>query len=210
MTRANLKIEQRDASGKSPVARRLRRTGRVPGVVYKDGGNVTFSVDNLEAAAVLRKGATLIDIDLDGTEQLTVVKDFQVHPVRGNLVHIDLQAVRMDQKVRTTVPVVLEGSSPGQKEGGILQQGTTEVLIECLASQIPDQIVADINDLQAGDTLILRDVPAPDGVTYVDDEGQMVASITVPRGAKGKKKDDAGNEIEGTEGQGEEDMMAPV
>lgn len=210
MTRASLDIEQRDASGKSPVARRLRRTGRVPGIVYKEGGNISFSVDNLEAAAVLRKGATLIDVQLDGSEHLTVVKEFQVHPVRGNLVHIDLQAVRMDQKVRTTVGLVMEGTAPGMKEGGILTQGTNEVHIECLASQIPDQIVADISKLESGDVLILKDVPTPEGVTWLDDGGQMVAAITVPRGAKGKKQDEEGNDIEGTEGQGEEDMTAPV
>ena len=74
MTRASLTIEKRDASGKSPVARRLRKTGRVPGVIYKDGGNVSFSADELELAAVLRKGANLIDTSLEGAEQLTVLK----------------------------------------------------------------------------------------------------------------------------------------
>lgn len=187
MTRMSLTIEKRDASGKSPVARRLRRTGRVPGVMYHPDGNVPFSADELELAAVLRKGANLIDLQLEGAEHLTVLKDYDVHPVRGNLQHVDLQAVRMDQTIRTTVGLNLIGTSPGQKEGAILTQGIRELLIECKASQIPDAIEFDITDVHAGDTRILRDVPMPEGVTPLDDEGTMVVALTVPRGAKGRK-----------------------
>jgi large subunit ribosomal protein L25 len=186
MTRMSLTIEKRDASGKSPVARRLRKTGRVPGVMYKDGGNVPFSADELELAAVLRKGANLIDAKLDGNDQLTVLKTYDVHPVRGNLTHIDLQAVSMDQTVRTSVALHLVGSSPGQKEGAILTQGIQQLLIETVASNIPDSIEFDVSDTHAGDTVILRDVPMPEGVTPLDDEGTMVVALTVPRGAKGK------------------------
>ncbi|MCB0879318.1 MAG: 50S ribosomal protein L25 [Thermoleophilia bacterium] len=187
MTRASLTIEKRDASGKSPVARRLRKTGRVPGVMYHSDGNVPFSADALELAAVLRKGANLIDATVDGTEHLTVLKDYDVHPVRGSLMHIDLQAVTMDQTVRTTVQLVLTGTSPGQKEGAILTQGIRELLIETVASNIPDQVEFDISNTHAGDSIILRDVPMPEGVVALDDEGSMVVALTVPRGAKGSK-----------------------
>lgn len=205
MTRMSLTIEKRDAQGKSPVARRLRKTGRVPGVMYHSDGNVPFSADELELAAVLRKGANLIDLQLDGATHLTVLKDYDVHPVRGDLQHVDLQAVTMDQKIRTTVALNLVGTSPGQKEGAILTQGIRELLIECLASNIPDAIEYDISDTHAGDTRILRDVPMPEGVTALDDEGTMVIALTVPRGAKGKKKGAAADEgdaaaEEGTEG----------
>ena len=191
MTRLSLTIEQRDASGKSPVARRMRKTGRVPGVMYHADGNVPFSADMLELAAVLRKGANLIDLKLDGAEHLTVLKDYQVHPVRGSLVHIDLQAVRMDQKIRTSVQLVLVGQSPGQKEGAILTQGIRELLIECLASEIPDTIEFDISGTHAGDTHILSDVTAPAGVTLLDDVGSMVVALTMPRGAKAKDRQNA-------------------
>lgn len=188
MARASLTIEKRDASGKSPVARRLRKTGRVPGVIYQpDGTNTSFSADNLELAAVLRKGNTLIDVSLDGKEQLTVVKEYQVHPVRGSLVHLDLQAVRMDQTVRSTASITLVGEAPGAKSGGILTQGLREVGIESTAANIPDTIEYDVSKLEAGETVILRDVTMPEGVTFTDDEGSMVVTITVPRGAKAKK-----------------------
>jgi large subunit ribosomal protein L25 len=195
MTRASLTIEKRDAAGKSPVARRLRKTGRVPGVMYHVDGNIPFSADELELAAVLRKGANLIDLKLDGTDHLTVLKDYDVHPVRGNLQHIDVQAVSMDQTVRTTVAFHLVGTSPGQKEGAILTQGTNELLIETVASKIPDAIEFDISDTHAGDTRILRDVPAPEGVTFLDDEGTMVVALTMPRGAKRNRKNEDGSEM---------------
>jgi large subunit ribosomal protein L25 len=186
MTRASLTISKRDASGKSPVARRLRKTGRVPGVMYHADGNIPFSADALELAAVLRKGANLIDCSLDGVDQLTVLKEYEVHPVRGSLVHVDVQAVTMDQTIRTTIQLVLTGTSPGQKAGAIVTQGIRELLVECVASNIPDQIVFDISSTQAGDTVILRDVVFPEGVTPLDDEGTMVVALTMPRGAKGK------------------------
>jgi large subunit ribosomal protein L25 len=199
MARASLTIEKRDPSGKSPVARRLRKTGRIPGIMYHDGGNISFSADELELASVIRKGANLIDMTLDGAEHLTVLKSYDVHPVRGNLRHIDVQAVSMDQTIRTTVSFVLVGQSPGQKEGAILTQGARELLIECKASLIPHQIEYDISGTHAGDSIILRDVPAVEGVTFLDDPGTLVVALTVPRGAKAKKKDADGVDIEGSE-----------
>ncbi len=191
MTRMSLTIEKRDAQGKSPVARRLRKTGRVPGVMYHADGNVPFSADELELAAVIRKGANLIDMSLDGSEHLTVLKSYDVHPVRGNLQHIDVQAVTMDQTIRTTVAFALTGTSPGQKEGAILTQGINELLIETVASNIPDKVEFDVSDTHAGDTVILRDVPMPEGVTPLTDEGTMVVALTVPRGAKGQGRSNA-------------------
>jgi len=196
MARSSLTIEKRDASGKSPTARRLRNTDRVPGIMYHADGNVPFSSNYLETAAVFRKGATLIDVQLDGKEQLTVLKEYQVHPVRGELVHFDLQAVSMDQKVRTSASLTLIGEAPGVKEGGILTQGTQEVLIECIASSIPDTIEYDVTGVHVGETRILKDVTAPEGVTFLDDEGTMVIAITVPRGAKSSKNADGTTSVE--------------
>lgn len=190
MTRASLTIEKRDASGKSPVARRLRKTGRVPGVLYTGEDNYEFSADALELAAVIRKGATLIDADYEGTKHLTVLKEYQLHPVRGALVHVDLQAVSMDQKVRTVVSITVEGESPGIKQGGILTEGARELNIESTAATIPDTIRIDATKVDLGEVLILRDLEAPEGATFLDDEGMMLIAITVPRGAKGKAGDE--------------------
>lgn len=188
MTREALTIEKRDASGKSPVARRLRQIGRVPGVLFGSDDPVAFSVDALEAAAVRRHGATLLDVTLDGKTQLAVVKEFQLHPVRGDIVHIDLQSVRMDQRVKTVAQVELYGDCPGVKAGGVLTQGARELSIESTPSDIPDSIRIDVSLVDLGETLILRDVTPPPGVNFLDDPGQMVVAISVPRGAKGARK----------------------
>ncbi|MCW2961402.1 MAG: ribosomal protein L25/ral stress protein Ctc [Thermoleophilia bacterium] len=190
MARASLTIEKRDPKHKSPEARRLRSTGRVPGVVYHTDGNISFSADNLELAALLRGGANLIDIEIDGAKHLTVLKDYDVHPVRGSLVHIDLQAVALEQVVRTTVSLTLVGEAPGAKEGGIITQGIRELLIETKASNIPDTIEFDVSNVHVGETVILKDVKIPEGVTVLDDEGTSVIAITVPRGAKGARGGD--------------------
>lgn len=184
MSRASLTIEKRDASGKSPTARRTRKQGRVPGVVYHQDGNIPFSVDELEVAAVLRKGATLVDANLEGKEHLTVIKEVQTHPVRGDVMHLDLQAVTMDQKVRTTVPLHLNGIAPGIKEGGVLTQGIRDLYIECKASEIPESIDFDISTVHAGDTKILSEIPRSNDIRFLDDPGTMVIAINVPRGAK--------------------------
>lgn len=188
MTRAALTVQKRDASGKSPVARRLRATGQVPGILYREAGSEPFSVDRLELNALLRKGATLVDLEFDGATCLTVLKEAQLHPVRGDVRHVDLQEVRMDQKVKTVASVTLYGDCPGVKAGGILTQGAREVSIESTPGNIPDAIQIDVSNIDVGQTLILRDVVAPDGVAFLDDPGMMVVSITVPRGAKGKGK----------------------
>jgi large subunit ribosomal protein L25 len=188
MTRESLTVEKRNAEGKSPVARRMRKTGRVPGVMYGAGGAVSFSADALDAAAIRRHGATLIDLDIEGSKHLTVLKEFQLHPMRGDIQHVDLQEVRMDQKVRTVAQIELSGESPGVKAGGVLTQGARELSIECTPANIPDSIVVDVSRIGLGQTLILRDVPAPDGVSFTDDHGMMVIAISVPRGAKGARK----------------------
>lgn len=205
MSRSSLSVEKRDASGKSPVARRLRATGRVPGCVYGAGEQVSFSADALELNAVLRHGANLVDLDIEGAKKLTVVKSYQVHPVRGNVMHIDLQEVTMDQTVTTVVQLHLTGESLGAKAGGMVTQGARELHIESRADSIPDEITYDISHIDLGETIILRDVPMPDGTRALDDEGMMVVTITVPRGAKGLKR---AKDADGEDGAAEGDAPA--
>ncbi|MBC7645440.1 MAG: 50S ribosomal protein L25 [Thermoleophilia bacterium] len=189
MSRTSLVVQKRDASGKSPVARRLRKEGLVPGVVYGASTPESFSVGYLELNAMLRKGVTLVDLEIEGGDKkLTVIKDYQVHPVRGNVVHIDLQEVTMNQTVRTVVQLQLVGENIGVKAGGIITQGMRELHIESQADAIPEVIEHDITNLDLGEVLILRDLPVQPGVTYLDDPGNMIVTISIPRGAKGLKR----------------------
>ncbi len=185
MSRVSLKAKTRDSSNKSPEARRLRSQGRVPAVMYGHNESHSISLDELEIAAVIRKGATIVDLDVEGLGQkITLLKSHDTHPVRGDLVHVDFQEVRMDETVKSHVPLNLTGESPGVKLGGVLTQATHEVHIECAAASIPDAIDVDISSVDAGDTITLADVAVPSGVTFLDDPGMNILSCNVPRKAR--------------------------
>jgi large subunit ribosomal protein L25 len=169
----------------SRSARRLRRSGEVPGVLY--GGDETpahFSVDARILRNTLAHSGAILQVSLDGgTGSPVLVKDVQRHPVRGEVVHVDLLRVRMDEAIQTTVVVELTGTdaAPGIVEGGVLSQETREVNIEALPGDIPDVITYDASGLEMNATLLLSALTAPRGVTFLDDpEETLVATITPP------------------------------
>jgi large subunit ribosomal protein L25 len=157
----------------------------VPGVVYGIGDEAsTFKVDAHRLRAVLAEGHALFDVELDGGKrEPVIVKDQQKDPVKGALVHLDLLKVRLDEKIQAAVPIELEGGeeAPGVKEGGVLEHVTHEVQIEALPTDIPDRIIADVSALGIAETMTLASVPAPPGVTLLDDlEETVVATVTAP------------------------------
>jgi large subunit ribosomal protein L25 len=182
--RTSLTVEPREERG-SRAARRLRRAGYVPGIVYGTGDEtVAFKVDARRVRAVLAEGHALFDLALDGgNPHPVIVKDQQRDPVRGNLVHIDLLKVRLDEKIQSMVPLELEGveEAPGVKEGGVLEHVTREVLIEALPTDIPDRIIADVSALGVAETMNLSSVTAPAGVEMLGElEEIVVATVTAP------------------------------
>lgn len=184
-TRPNLKVDDRTLTG-SRNARRLRRDGLVPGVVYTGGGEAkAFQVGDRDLRAVLIEGHALFDIEFDGSKPIPVViKEQQLHPVRGYLVHLDCQQVRLDEKIHAAVALELRGGeeSPGVKEGGVLEHITRELNIEALPTEIPDRIEVSVAEMNIGDTVTLEAVSAPEGVTFLDDpEETVVATLSPPR-----------------------------
>lgn len=178
-------VEEREERG-TRATRRLRREGFVPGVVYggANGGSVAFKAPARELRAALHQAATLYDLEIGGSKaRPVIVKDQQLHPVRGDLMHIDLLEVRLDETIHAVVPVHLEGveDAPGVREGGVLDQVTRELNVEALPTDIPEAIVVDVSSMEAAATMHLSEVPAPAGVTFLDDpEETIVATITVP------------------------------
>ena len=159
----------------------------MPGVVYAGGSEArAFQVAEREVRHVLSGGAALFDLELEGSKSVpVVVKDQQLHPVRGSLEHIDLQEVKLDEAIQAEVAVELEGTenAPGVKEGGVLEHVTREVTVEALPTEIPERLVADVSEMEINDTLQLSSVPVPDGVKLVADdlEEVTIATLSPPR-----------------------------
>jgi large subunit ribosomal protein L25 len=178
-----------DARARTPAGsratRRLRREGRVPGVLYGGGEDpVAFDVDARELRIALAARGAVLDVAIDGNTASAVLKSADHHPVRGETTHIDLLRVRLDVAIQATVPVELVGvdEAPGVVEGGVVKHVTREVTIEALPTEIPESLTADVSALAIGDALYLSAVKAPEGVTVVDDlEETVIATLTPPK-----------------------------
>jgi large subunit ribosomal protein L25 len=183
-TRPTLTADERSERG-SRAVRRLRRSGLVPGVVYggTDGESTSFTVESRALRQVLVDGSALIDLEVAGRTRPVIVKDQQFHPVRGEVMHIDLLEVRLDEKIQTTVAVHIENieEAPGIKEGGVLEQVTHQLNIEALPTAIPEYVPVDASGMEIAATMTLSEVPAPEGVTFLDDpEETVIATVVVP------------------------------
>ncbi|MEX2105281.1 MAG: 50S ribosomal protein L25 [Solirubrobacterales bacterium] len=180
--RSTLKVAPRAAFG-SRASRRMRGEGLVPGVVYSGGSEATpFQVSEREVRSVISEGAALFDLEIDGGKAVpVVVKEQQLHPVRGSLQHIDLQAVKLDEAIQAEVMIELEGTetAPGVKGGGVLEHVTREITVEALPTDIPDRIVVDVSAMEINDTLQLSVVTPPSGVTFVADDPEEVTIVTL-------------------------------
>jgi large subunit ribosomal protein L25 len=183
-TTTKLEVSSRAAEG-SRSARRLRRSGRVPGVLYGGGDDpLSFSVDSRELRLALAGAGAVVDLSVDGAKATPVVlKEAQRDPVRGETTHVDLLRVRLDKAIHAVVALELEGvdDTPGVKEGGVLEQLTRELNIEALPTAIPESIVHALGEMQIGDTLTLESIAIPDGVTLLDDAEATVATLSAPR-----------------------------
>ena len=179
-----LAVERRDPAG-SRAARRLRRGGNVPGVVYGGGEDpVAFQVDGRLLRNTLAHAGAVLELSIGGDAATpVVVKDISRHPVTGGTVHIDMLRVRLDVAISATVLLDLVGAdeSPGVKEGGVLEQVTRELTIEALPTDIPDAIRHEVSTLVIGDTVTLDAVTPPPGVTLLDDPETVIATLTPPK-----------------------------
>ncbi len=181
-----LKISSREV-GHSRSTRRLRREGQVPGVLYGlDRDNLSFAVDAHALRGALAASGAVLALDLDGQTANAVLKEAQVHPVRGEITHIDLVRVDMNKKIEAQVAIELLDAeeSPGVKEGGVLEQPTREVTVEALPNDIPEAITYDASTVEMGDTVFLSALVAPENVTLVLDETAdetPLLTVTAPR-----------------------------
>jgi large subunit ribosomal protein L25 len=202
-----LEVTSRHAAG-SRAARRLRRSGLVPGIVYGAGDPVGFEVDARVLRHALAASGAVLDLSIDGAAATPVVlKDAQRDVIRGETLHVDLVRVRLDRPIHAMVLIELTGAdeSPGVKEGGVLEQITRELNVEALPTSIPESITHDVSEMEMNDTLTLEAIVAPPGVTLLDDPEQtVIASLTPPRlQVEEEPEIEEETELVGEEGEGE-------
>jgi len=183
----DLAVTVREKSGKG-AARQLRREGKVPGVLYGQGECllITINPDALNKILNLHAGSTaLLSLTITGakakSKRTALLRDFQVDPVEGHVLHADLFEISMDKPIRVKVPLHVIGGTPeGVKEGGILHHNMRELHIECLPSALPDFIEVDASALKIGQGVHLKEITKKDGLRYLDDPDQMVVSVAAP------------------------------
>ena len=200
--RIRLEVQERDRRGTSE-SKRLRREGMIPGVLYGNGKKPhPICVPERELRRVLTGGHGLhaiLDVVLAGqkTTHSSVLKDYQVDPIRGKIAHFDLQEVRLDQPIQSSVVIELVGESVGAKAGGVLSQVAREVRVEALPLEVPDRLELDVSAMEIGDSLRLSDLPTREGVTFLDDPETVLATVTVPT----RVEEPEAEEVEGEEGE---------
>jgi large subunit ribosomal protein L25 len=184
--RVRLEVQPREVSG-SAESRRLRAHGLVPGVLYGDGKNaVSFSVPERELRRVLtgEHGThAILDVvvgDGGGKARHAVLKEYQLHPTRGRLLHVDLHEVRLDQAIQAAVAVELVGEPEGVTMGGVLTQVAREIAVEALPMDVPDRLELEVSGMGIGDSLRISDLPVPEGVRVLDDPETVLATVAQP------------------------------
>jgi large subunit ribosomal protein L25 len=205
-----LQASPREPAG-SRSARRLRREGNVPGVVYGGGDEPAwFHVPARTLRHALAGAGAVLDLTIEGgSASPVVVKELVRHPITGETVHLDLLRVRLDVKIQATVGLELTGAedSPGAKEGGVLEQITRELTIEALPTDIPDSLTHDVSEMQINDTITLEALTPPGSVTLIDDLETVIATLSPPK-LQLEAEDEIESETEvvgeGEEGEGAE------
>jgi large subunit ribosomal protein L25 len=185
--RIRLEVAEREHKG-TRESRRLRKQGLVPGVLYGRAKPHAICVPERELRRVLTGDGGLhaiLDVVLQGqkTTHPSILKEYQQDPVKGRLIHIDLQEVRLDQPITASVAVNFVGAedAPGIREGGVISQVNREVNVEALPMEIPEHLDLDVSGVQIGDTLRVVDLRVPEGVKLLDDpEETVLATVTMP------------------------------
>ncbi|MGA9527650.1 MAG: 50S ribosomal protein L25 [Terriglobales bacterium] len=177
-----LEAQKREPGSKN-AARRVRVGGKIPAVLYGGGNEAApVAVDPRQVLRILHSESghnTIFDLALDSNRVKAMIVDWQYEPIKGRLLHVDMQRIAMDKKLTVTVPVVLKGEAAGVKqEGGILEQLLREIEIECLPADIPKSIEVDISHLTFGVEVRVENLPHSDKLKFLTDPHQMIAHVT--------------------------------
>lgn len=189
----------------SSASRRMRAEGHIPGVLYGRGMTpISVSVERRELRLALSGPAgsnTVLALEVDGKSYPAVVKEMQRHPIRRTVSHIDFLQVNMNEEITVAVPVRLEGEAKAvMAEGGLVDPAVDTIEVLTTPSNMPNEFVIDISDMQPHDVIRLADVPMPAGVTATGDPEMAVVTVLVLRATAEDEAADAAEAEAGAEG----------
>ncbi len=180
MSESVLQATTRDGGGKAN-ARRLRRSGYVPGTLYGvEKECVALSINKKELEKLLSETHSVINVKFDGNEQKSVFKEIQYHPVKGDIIHVDLQRIKAGQEISVSVPLKFIGEAPGVKTGGLFQTIKSELDISTLPKYLPNEVEIDISSLEIGDTIHVSDLQLEHITIHLEPE-ELICSVILPK-----------------------------
>jgi large subunit ribosomal protein L25 len=202
MDNVSIVVHKRDVTG-TRATKRLRKSGLIPGVIYGHGKDaVLVAVEPHVLREALHTGAgmhAVLDVTFEGQKRghKAIVKELTLDRVKNNVIHIDLQEIRLDETIETTVSVHFEGEAKGVKAGGMLDESTREVTVKGLVTAIPEHLVVDVSGLDMNETLQVADLVVPEGIEVMADPEEVLCSVLPPRkveveeGAEGEEVEEA-------------------
>jgi large subunit ribosomal protein L25 len=187
----SLNVTVRDEAGKC-ASKKVRVEGNVPCVLYGGDQEPLGVIVNRKQFETMilhsRSGEhAILKLEVEGNPDLStpaLVKAVQHHPLRGQIVHADFLRIRLDERIETLVQVRIVGQAVGVVEGGVIDQQMREIEVECLALEVPDEIVVDVTNLHVGDAIHVSDLPVPENVTVLTDADRPVVAVHAPRVVK--------------------------
>jgi large subunit ribosomal protein L25 len=214
----SLKAERRERLGKEQI-KKLRREGKVPGVVYGRHMEAPIPIELDEREVFHLTHGThagslesiVIELEInDGrkkTKQPALIKEVQTDPLRGIVLHIDLNEISLTEKIHTHVPVLATGECKGEKMGGILEQVVREIEVSCLPTDMPEAITVDVSDLAPHQTIKVGNLELGENVEILTDKAQPLFTVVVPRAVAAEATEEAGEEALAEEGEGEPEVI---
>ncbi len=184
MEKISIQAERRESAGKG-AARSLRREGKVPAVLYRGGQAQSIQLSRKELSKLINKVSgeqVMVDLEFaDGDKKLAILKEYQVDPIGGELLHTDFFEVSLTETVRVSIHVTTSGEPVGVKrDGGLLQHPTREIMIECLPDKIPSKIEVDISRLEVGQSVHVNDLKLDEGIKILTDPHEVIVNVVAP------------------------------
>ncbi len=170
-------VQPRTTTG-SQAARRLRRQGLIPAVIYghKEATvSVTLAAEDIEK--VIRHGVHVVDLQVDGKTEKALIREVQWDHLGKDLLHVDFNRIAADERVVVTVPLMIRGTAPGVAQGGVLDQALHNLSVECLATQVPESIRVNVGELQLGQFIHVKELVLPEGVKAMTDPDVVVVHV---------------------------------